>query len=192
MKQLEKAVEEGRDTLSEYESKELLRDYDIPTTHEIEVYDHEGFLEACREIRYPLVIKGSSSQFTHKTEHGLIRVDVRDDHEADTAYHEILSNMKDKGNALLVQEMVKGSRELMVGMTRDPQFGSCVMFGLGGIFTEILQDVSFRVAPIEKRDALEMMQEIKAHRILDEIRGLPAADLDQLSRILVKVGGDRP
>jgi acetyl-CoA synthetase (ADP-forming) len=90
--------------------------------------------------------------------------------------------------ALLVQEMVKGSRELMVGMTRDAQFGPCVMFGLGGVFTEILKDVSFRVAPITKRDALEMMQEIKAHKILDDIRGMPAADLETLSEILIKIG----
>jgi acetyl-CoA synthetase (ADP-forming) len=73
-------------------------------------------------------------------------------------------------------------------MTRDPQFGPCVMFGLGGIFTEILRDISFRVAPIEKRDALEMAREIKGHKILDEVRGMPAADMEKLCGILITVG----
>jgi len=89
---------------------------------------------------------------------------------------------------VLVQEMVKGQRELVIGLTRDAQFGPCVMFGLGGIFTEILKDISFRVAPLEKRDALEMMQEIKGHKILGAVRGMEAADLDQLCEILIRVG----
>jgi len=68
---------------------------------------------------------------------------------------------------ILVQEMIRGTRELVAGMTRDPQFGPCVMFGLGGIFTEILKDIAFRVAPLEKQDAMDMTQEIKAHKILE-------------------------
>jgi acyl-CoA synthetase (NDP forming) len=84
--------------------------------------------------------------------------------------------------------MIKGPRELVAGMTRDPQFGPCVMFGLGGIFTEILKDIAFRVAPLERQDALDMTQEIKAHKILGAVRGMPAADLDLLCDILVRVG----
>jgi acetyl-CoA synthetase (ADP-forming) len=90
--------------------------------------------------------------------------------------------------AVLVQQMIKGQRELVVGLTRDPQFGPCVMFGLGGIFTEILEDTSFRVAPIEKRDALEMIQEIKAHKILEAIRGMEPVDKDMLADILIAIG----
>jgi acyl-CoA synthetase (NDP forming) len=77
---------------------------------------------------------------------------------------------------------------LVIGLTRDAQFGPCVMFGLGGIFTEILKDISFRIAPLEKRDALEMMRDIKGHKILDAVRGMEAADLDVLADILIKVG----
>jgi acetyl-CoA synthetase (ADP-forming) len=84
--------------------------------------------------------------------------------------------------------MVRGSRELVVGMTRDPQFGPCVMFGLGGIYTEILRDVSFRVAPLEKRDALQMTQEIRGRKILESVRGMPPADMEALCRILIQVG----
>ena len=87
-----------------------------------------------------------------------------------------------------MQEMIKGSRELVVGLTRDAQFGPCVMFGLGGIFTEMLEDISFRVAPLKKQDALEMMREIRAHKILGAIRGMTAADLEMLAEILIRVG----
>lgn len=91
-------------------------------------------------------------------------------------------------NAVLVQEMVRGERELVIGLTRDPQFGPCVMFGLGGIFTEILKDISFRVAPLEKRDALEMMQEINGSKILESVRGMEEANLDMLADMLMKIG----
>ena len=185
---IEKALQEGRNRLSEHESKALLKAYDIPVTREIEVRNEKGLEKALHEIGYPLVLKGCSPELSHKTEQGLVRIDIRNGEEALAAFQGILSQMGDDHKAVLVQEMVKGSRELMAGMVRDAQFGPCIMFGLGGIFTEILKDTSFRVAPIEKRDALEMMGEIKAHKILDEIRGLPAADLDRLSEVLIKVG----
>mgnify|MGYP001824128748 FL=1 len=116
---------------------------------------------------------------------------IRDRSEAEAlaAYREVMSKIEaDDDATVLVQEMVIGKRELVVGLTRDLQFGPCVMFGLGGIFTEILKDISFRVAPIEKRDALDMMQEINARKILKAVRGMPPADLDQLSEILITVG----
>ena len=185
---LEKALREGRTVLSEHESKGLLDTYNIPITRELEVDGDEAFADAINEIGYPLVIKGCSHDLVHKTEQGLVRVDIRNEKEAHVAYREIMSGRQDKGKAVLIQEMVKGTRELMVGLTRDPQFGPCVMFGLGGIFTEILKDISFRVAPIEKRDAMEMMQEIKAHKILEAFRGMPAANLEILSEILIGVG----
>ena len=118
----------------------------------------------------------------------LIRVDIRNEQEAMVAFQEIMNEVKDDDGTVLVQEMVKGERELVVGLTRDVQFGPCVMFGFGGILTEILKDISFRVAPVERQDALEMMQEIKARKILEAVRGLPAADLDQLADILIKIG----
>lgn len=188
LKVIEKALKEDRTMLSEHESKELLRAYKIPVTQEIMVRDHKGFVEAIQEIGYPLVIKGCSPDLSHKTEKGLVKVDVRNEKEAHDVFQQIMSNMQGQQGAILVQEMIKGGRELMVGMTRDSQFGPCVMFGLGGIFTEILKDISFRVAPIDKRDATEMIQEIKARKILGEIRGMPAADLELLTDILIKVG----
>ncbi len=185
---LEKAIAEGRSTLSEYESKILLKTYGIPVTTEMLATDMEGLVEAAGKIGYPLVLKGSSPEIAHKTEKGLIKVDIRNIEEARAAFTEIMGAMDGGDNAVLVQEMVKGQRELVVGLTRDPQFGPCVMFGLGGIFTEVLKDISFRVAPLEKRDALEMMQDIKGHKILEAVRGMEAADLDQLAEILITVG----
>jgi acetyl-CoA synthetase (ADP-forming) len=185
---IQKAKEEGRTILSEYESKEILRAYDIPVTKETEVGDEKTLLKAVRDIGFPLVLKGSGADLSHKTERGLVRVDIRNEEEAKTAFKGIMDELKDNGGRVLVQEMVKGERELVVGLTYDDQFGPCVMFGLGGIFTEILKDIAFRVAPLEKRDALEMMQEIKARKILDSVRGMPAADLDKLCDILIKVG----
>ena len=188
MKIIKKALEEQRTTLSEYESKQILASYQIPVTREKLVNDIGDLIKASREIGYPVVMKGCSSEVAHKTEKGLIRVDVRNDDEAGSAFEEIMANMNGTKNAILVQEMVKGKRELVVGLTRDPQFGPCVMFGLGGIFTEILKDISFRIAPLEKRDALEMMQQIKGHKILEAFRGMEAADLDMLAEILINMG----
>ncbi|HUU81467.1 MAG TPA: acetate--CoA ligase family protein [Acidobacteriota bacterium] len=188
MEILERALQESRTTLSEYESKALLRAYNIPVTREIEADDQNKLMKAMQEIGFPLVMKACGPQLTHKTERGLVRVDIRNEQEAITAFREIMNEIGRDEGRVLVQEMVKGQRELVVGLTRDPQFGPCVMFGLGGIFTEILKDISFRVAPIEKRDALEMMQDIKARKILGAVRGMPAADLDQLADILIKVG----
>ncbi len=188
MKIIEKAIKEGRTTLSEYESKQVLAAYQIPVTREILVNDVKDLMNATQEIGYPLVLKGCSAEITHKTEKGLIKVDIRNDREARASFKEIMSNINGNENAVLVQEMVKGQRELVIGLTRDAQFGPCVMFGLGGIFTEILKDISFRVAPLEKRDALEMMHDIKGHKILEAVRGMEAADLDALADILIKVG----
>ena len=187
MEIIAKALAEGRNTLSEYESKQVLSAYGIPVTREALVSDLQGLKAAAHEIGYPLVLKGCSSEIAHKTEKGLIRVDIRNEAEAASAFQEIMGQMGAEA-AVLVQEMIKGQRELVIGLTRDPQFGPCVMFGLGGIFTEILKDISFRVAPLEKRDALEMMQDIKGNKILEAVRGMEAADLDLFADILIKMG----
>ena len=185
---LDKALKEGRETLSEYESKIVLASYHIPVTREIIIQKDDDIISAAHKIGYPVVIKGCSPEITHKTEKGLIQTDIRDDREALDAFNNIMAGMNGSHGSILVQEMIKGKRELVVGLIRDPQFGPCVMFGLGGIFTEILKDVSFRLAPLEKRDALEMMDEIKARKILDAVRGMDAVDRDILSEILINVG----
>ena len=188
MKIIDEAIKRGQTALSEYESKQLLAQYNIPVTQEALVGSRQGLLEAIKEIGYPIVLKGCSPDIAHKTEKGLIYVDIRNEDEALTAFKEIVAGMNGTENPVLVQEMVKGERELVAGLTRDPQFGPCIMFGLGGIFTEILKDISFRVAPLEKYDALEMMQEIRGCKILDAVRGMETVDLDMLADILIAIG----
>lgn len=188
MEIIDKALQEGRKTLSEFESKKLLAAYNITVTREFLVEADKDLAAALKEIGYPLVMKGCSADIAHKTEKGLIKVDIRNEAEAKGAFQEIMAGMAGAKGGVLVQEMIKGQRELVLGMTRDPQFGPCVMFGLGGIFTEILRDVSFRKAPLEKRDALEMMREIKGHKILDAVRGMAAVDTEILTEMLINVG----
>jgi acyl-CoA synthetase (NDP forming) len=185
---IRKALKEVRTTLSEHESKDLLQTYEIPVTREKVASNQQEFISAIEEIGFPLVIKACAPNLDHKTEHGLVHIDIRNEEEAVVTFKEIINKAKDHGGTVLVQEMIKGRRELAIGLIRDDQFGPCVMFGLGGIFTEVLKDVSFRVAPIEKDDALDMMYEIKARRILGAIPGMPAADFDQIADILIKVG----
>lgn len=188
MKIIDKALRKGQKTLSEYEAKQVLAAYDIPVTKEILVKDKEHLEKAIQKIGFPLVMKGCSAEIAHKTEKGLIHVDVRTATEAKKAFREIMAGMEGFEGGVLLQEMIKGRRELVMGLTRDPQFGPCVMFGLGGIFTEILKDISFRRAPLEVRDTQEMMQEIKGHKILEAVRGMEAADTKRLSDMLIAIG----
>lgn len=185
---LDKAISQERTTLSEYESKQILSAYKIPVTRELLANNESDLIVAAKEIGYPLVLKGSAFHVIHKTEQKLVRVDIRNDDEARIAFRDIMASLNGDGAAVLVQEMVKGQRELVIGMTRDHQFGPSVMFGIGGIFTEILDDVAFRVAPLSRRDAFEMMKEIRCQRILGSIRGMEAADLNQLSETIINVG----
>lgn len=188
MEIIEQAIKEGRSTLSEHESKQVLAAYNIPVTREILVHSAKDVVKAAEKIGYPVVLKGCSPEISHKTEEGLIKVDIRNEQEVTESFQQITARMTNNENSVLVQEMVKGQRELVMGLVRDAQFGPCVMFGLGGIFTEILKDISFRVAPLKKRDALEMMHDIKGHKVLQSVRGMEAADLDMLSDMLIQVG----
>jgi len=185
---IKNASRERRKALSEYEAKQVLAAYGIPVTREYLVESRADVEKAAQKIGYPLVIKGCSSEIAHKTEKGLIHTDIRSDAEALKAFDEIKEKLNIYNGAVLIQEMIPGRRELVLGMTRDDQFGPCVMFGLGGIFTEIIKDISFRKAPVEKSDALEMMREIKGHNILSAFRGMEAADVESLANILIQLG----
>ncbi len=188
MKIIEAALKKGEKTLSEYDSKKVLEEYAIPVTREYLAGSLEEAKGFASEIGYPVVLKGASSTLTHKTELNLVELGIEDAASLEKAYRAIEDRGKDQLDGILVQEMIKGDRELVAGLIRDPQFGPCVMFGLGGIFTEVLKDVTFRVAPLEMIDALEMMDEIKAKKLLDKFRGKPAVNRDVLARILINLG----
>lgn len=186
---VDKALTRGQSALSEYEAKQVLAAYDIPVTREMLVKSRQDLDRAVEEIGFPLVMKGCSHELAHKTEKNLIRVDLRTPGEAARAFDEIHEQVRDTaGGGVLVQEMVSGRRELAMGMTRDPQFGPCVMFGLGGIFTEILKDIAFRKAPIDRDEAMRLMGEIRGRRILEAVRGMDAADTEKLAGMLIRVG----
>jgi acetate---CoA ligase (ADP-forming) subunit beta len=185
---IQQALQDGHRSLSEFESKQVLSGYGIPVTRECLSSDRETFIAALEEIGFPLVLKGCGTGLTHKTESGLVQIDVRTEAEAMVVFDRFMATMAGEDKAVLVQEMVSGRRELAAGLTRDAQFGPCVMFGLGGIFAEIHDDTAFRVAPLETRDALAMMQEIRGRKILGAVRGMAAADLNRLAAILVQLG----
>jgi len=189
MEIIQEALQRGQKTLSEYDSKKLLSAYGFPVVRETLVHSRAAAVKAAKEIGFPVVLKGCSPEISHKTEKKLIEVDLRTLKEVQRAYDGILERVGGAPlDGILVQEMVKGSRELVIGMIRDAQFGPCVMFGLGGIFTEVLKDVSFRIAPLERRDALEMAQEIKGAPVLGAFRGMPPVDMDLLVSMLINAG----
>lgn len=188
MKIIEEALGKGQKFLSEYEAKLLLGSYGIPVVKEKLVDDVAGAIEVAREIGYPVVLKVCSPEVAHKTEKGLMELNLQDETSLIRAFGQLQERAQIKNGGFLVQEMVKGSRELVMGMIRDPQFGPCVMFGLGGIFAEVLQDVTFRVAPIRRRDTLDMFREIKSYKLLGPMRGMEPVDLEALSLSLVALG----
>jgi len=186
MNLIEKAVESGKSALNEHEAKCFLAEFGVPVSRETLVSDEAAALKAAREIGYPVVLKAAGEKLQHKTELGAIALNLKSEEEVRQEAQRLLAIAGCE--ALLVQEMVKGDRELVCGLTRDVQFGPCVMFGLGGIFTELLDDVVFRVAPITETEAMAMMQEIRAAKVLKAFRGQPPVDLKALARILVALG----
>ncbi|MEN6467910.1 MAG: acetate--CoA ligase family protein [Smithella sp.] len=182
-----KAVQNGRQALSEYESKRVIAAANVPVTRETVVHSRQEAVEQAARMGFPVVLKGSSPTLTHKTEMGMVRVNLKDANDVARAYDDLMGKGVDL-EGVLIQEMVKGNREFVIGLTRDPQFGPCVMFGMGGIFTEALKDVAFRVAPLTEDDAREMIGEIRAAKLLDAFRGESAVDQDVLVQALVGIG----
>lgn len=189
MQLIDEALKRGLRQLSEYESKLLLKEFEIPVVKERLVNSIEEAKLFAESIGYPVVLKINSPWIGHKTEKGLVITNIVDEEDLVLKWQVLLERHTPKDQeGILIQEMVEGKRELAMGLTRDPQFGPCVMFGLGGIFLEILNDVTFRVAPLEERDAGEMLEEIRAKKILSNIRGMPEADRATLSKMLITIG----
>lgn len=145
-------------------------------------------VEAAEEIGYPVVLKGCSADLPHKTEADLIRFNLTTRREVRSAFKEIKSHAPKHLEGILMQEMINGRRELVMGMIRNAQFGPCVMFGLGGIYTEVLNDVCFRVAPVERRDAFQMMDDFNGRKMLGSFRVMPEADREVIAHCLISLG----
>lgn len=180
--------------LNEFEAKKLLASYGVPVVNELRCRSANEAAVAAGRIGYPVVLKGLGAKFAHKTELGLVHLNLRDEAALRAAAADLLQAMKGDGE-LLVQQMVSGKREFLVGMSRDAQFGATVTFGLGGIFAEALADVSLRIAPVTTDDAREMLGEIRAAALLGPVRGMPTVDRDTLVRTITglsRLALDRP
>ena len=188
MKIIEDAIKRGADNLSEFESKQILSAYGIPVTSEKTAKTLEKAVSAANSIGYPIVLKASGENLQHKTELDLIRLDLKDESQVRLAYKELLSESTIPITEVLIQQMLRGNRELMAGLKRDSQFGPCVVFGLGGVLAEILEDVSIRVAPITTFDAMDMMENIRGKKILEPFRGKPSVDRKALAELLIALG----
>ena len=178
-------------TLSEHESKQLLAGYGLPLAAERLAADADAAVAAAEAIGLPVVLKLCGDAIAHKTERGLVRVGLSDADSVRAAATELLAlaRPEDGPVELLVAEMVRGSRELIAGLVRDPQFGPCVMLGLGGILTEALGDVVFAALPLDRAEARRMIGRLKASHLLTQpFRGEPAVDSEALVDVLVGLG----
>jgi acyl-CoA synthetase (NDP forming) len=186
---INQAKKEGRKALLETEAKTICTEYGITVTKfKLAKTEKEAAANA-NEIGYPVVLKIVSPDIIHKSDAGAVMVNLKTPAEVATAYNKILENVKKyKADAqivgVLVQEMAPQSTEVIVGAIKDATFGQTVMFGLGGVFVEILKDVSFRIAPLNVEDAKEMITELKAYPLLNGYRNTPPADIDTLVDIL--------
>jgi succinyl-CoA synthetase beta subunit len=184
---IQSALHKGHKALSEYDSKRVIGSLGISVTREGLAHSLDEATALAEKYGYPVVLKGCSHALTHKTEHGMVKLNLKSSDDVRRAYGEITgAGMELDG--VLVQEMVKGDREFVMGLSRDPQFGPCVMFGMGGVYTEVMNDVAFRVAPITRGDAEEMLDEIRMKELLDEFRGSPAVDRESIITALVEMG----
>jgi acetyl-CoA synthetase (ADP-forming) len=177
-------------TLSEHESKQLLADAGIPIPEERLVTSADEAVSAAEELGYPIALKLCGRGIAHKTERNLVRLDVGNAQEVREHAGQLLAQRlpEESDAGVLIQTMVPGRRELIAGLTRDAQFGPCVMFGLGGIFAELVKDVVFAVAPLEKHDAADMINALRHREILGAFRGEPEADLAKLAHVLETLG----
>jgi acyl-CoA synthetase (NDP forming) len=185
------AIKNGKSILNPEESRNLMELVGIPFNKSELATSEEEAVELANQIGYPVVMKIVSPQIVHKTEVGGVKLDLENPDEVKKAYNDIYINILEKvPNAdikgISVDKMLKGT-ELIIGTTIDPQFGQMIMFGIGGIYVEIYQDVSFRLVPINSGDAKDMLMEIKGRPLLEGARGRPKADEKQLVDILIKV-----
>nr|WP_282433085.1 acetate--CoA ligase family protein [Desulfosporosinus meridiei] len=173
-------------------SKNLLASFGIPVTKESLAQNEDEAAFMARQIGYPVVLKVDSPDIPHKTEANALMLNLSSEEDVRRAYKIVLQNAtKHKPsariNGVLVQEMLSEGIEVIIGVTRDKVFGPTIMFGLGGIYVEVLKDVSFRVAPLSPGDARDMIEEIKGFGLLKGVRGKPPADLDALVDVIMKV-----
>ncbi len=181
------ALAAGQTALDEHQAKQILAVYGVPITREAIAATEDEAAEAAHAIGFPVALKACAWEIMHKSGRGLIALNVQSEEALRRAFTAV-REAAGREVPILVQAMVKGSREFVAGMTRFPGFGPCVLFGLGGTFAEALRDSCFRSAPLSTPEAEEMLSAIRAKALLEEFRGLPAVDRTALAGILQQVG----
>ncbi len=188
----DKVRKEGRTVLTEFEAKRLLKKAGIPiVATELAKSQKEAILLS-QKIGFPVVLKIVSPDVVHKSDAGGVKLNLNSVSQVKSAYGEMMKSVTPKYpdaviHGVSVQKMVRAGAEVIVGSSKDPQFGPVIMFGLGGIFVEVLKDVSFRVVPVRQRDAEEMLKEIKGYSLLEGYRGKEPSDTSALVEIILKL-----
>jgi len=194
-KLIKKSIKSRDKALSESDSKLFLKKFQIPVIEEIIVSNKNEAVKAAEKIGFPVVVKGLGAKLLHKTELGLVHLNLTDSQSVENAAISISEKGGDKLEGFLIQPQLTGKREFVAGLFQDDQFGPVVMFGTGGVFAEALSDVTFRIAPLTKTDAKQMLDEIKAHSLLGNFRGENAVDRDRLMDTLLglsQIGMEHP
>jgi acetyl-CoA synthetase (ADP-forming) len=189
---LDQAKKEGRSILTEFESKKILKQVGIPVLETRLAKTQKEAISLSQKMGFPVALKIASPDVIHKSDSGGVKLSINSVAEVKKAYDEIMKKVvKQFPRAVIhgvsIQKMVPPGTEVIVGISKDPQFGPVVMFGLGGIFVELLKDVSFRVIPVERRDAQEMIKEIKGYPVLEGYRGKEPANIPALVEIILKL-----
>jgi acyl-CoA synthetase (NDP forming) len=184
----------GRSLLNEVESKQLLEEAQIATTAARLATSREEAMTLARQTGFPVVLKVMSEDIPHKSDIGGVQLNIADAEAAGAAYDRIMESVRAaqpdaRIDGVSVQRQARPGTEVIVGMTKDPQFGPVLMFGLGGVLVEVLKDVAFRIVPLEARDAREMVREIKGFPLLQGYRGSEPADLAALEQLILNVSG---
>ncbi len=186
------AIAQGKRFLNEVESKEVLSDAGISTIETHLASSRDEAVALAEKVGFPVVLKIISPQIVHKSDIGGVRLGLNSKEEVSSTYDEMISQARTKEpsatiEGISVQSMARPGVEVIIGMSKDPQFGPVLMFGLGGVLVEVLEDVSFRIVPLVKRDAQEMIKEIKGHPLLEGYRGQEPANIEMLEETLLKL-----
>jgi len=186
--------QKGRTTLTEIESKQLMAEAGLHVVVTEQAASKQEAVALSNKIGYPVVLKVDSADISHKSDAGGVKVNLKDAEEVLVAFDEIMVSAKKafpdaRVDGVSVQGMARPGIEIIMGMFKDVQFGPVLMFGLGGILVEVIKDVAFRIVPLIKRDAGEMIMEIKGHKLLEGYRGHEPADIPRLEEMLLKLSG---
>ncbi|MFW9918255.1 MAG: acetate--CoA ligase family protein [Candidatus Thorarchaeota archaeon] len=193
----ETALSEGRTFVLEHEAKDIMSAYGLPIPAYATATIVEEAVEESSKMGYPVVLKILSKDILHKSDAGGVKINLKNDDDVRKAFAEIIENAKkygekkgidvDLSRGVFISQFADMGTEVIVGVTKDPQFGHAIMFGLGGIFVEVLKDVTFRLIPLTEIDAREMVSEIKAAKILEGVRGQGPRDIDALVDVILAV-----